>query len=488
MAFDGTETLKGVDFDLWPGEVHGLIGENGAGKSTLAKIAAGVYRPLAGTIERDGRMVEIAGPARANALGIALIHQEPQMFPDLTVTENVFIGHHPRRALGSIDWKSAHHKASEILEGLGAKLNVRSRFGSLSVADQQMVELAVALSNNAKVLLLDETTASLTPKETESLFKIVRGLRDQGCAIAFVSHRLDEVFSICDRITVLRDGSKVGERKPSDTSVQEIISLMVGRELASSPLASLITPSANPILELRGLSLAGRFRDVSLQLRAGEIVAMAGLVGAGRTDVARTIFGIDAASGGAIHLDGKPVRIRSPRHATTLGIALVPEDRQHHGLLMPLSVQSNATLAALKRISPFWLRRNSERARTDEYVASLGIRLRATSQAVKELSGGNQQKVVLAKWLLTQPKVLILDEPTRGVDVGAKAEVHRLMRELAAQGMAILMISSDLPEVLAMGNRILVMREGRLVAEFGPGEADSERVMLAATGQEAHAV
>lgn len=471
MAFAGVEVLKGVDIDLLPGEVHGLIGENGAGKSTLGKLIAGVYRPTAGTISIEGTPRMLGSPRQAMELGVALIHQEPLTFPDLDVAENIFVGRQPTKGLRRVDWKSMSSRAGELLNSLGVNLDPKAKVRGLSVADQQMVELAAALSQNAKVLILDETTASLTPKEVAELFVIVRRLRDRGCAIAFVSHRLDEVFEICDRITVLRDGEKVGERTPKECAVPEIIRMMVGRELAAEKHADTGGAKGETMLEVDGLCHGKIFSDVSFSIRKGEIVGMAGLVGAGRTDVARAIFGITQATSGCVRIGGVTAKIGNPREAMAQGLALVPEDRQHHGLLMPVSICDNACLAILRSLSKAgWVNRRAISARSTDYVGKLRIALRDVSQPVRDLSGGNQQKVVLSKWLMTEPKVLILDEPTRGVDVGAKAEVHRLMRELADAGLAILMISSDLQEVMTVSERILVMREGRLVRSFEPGQ------------------
>ncbi len=488
MAFAGVEVLKGIDLDLFPGEVHGIIGENGAGKSTMGKLIAGVYRPTGGTISINGEPKTLANPRAAMALGVALIHQEPLTFPDLDVAENIFIGRQPVGAGRRVDWKGMQAKAAELLNSLGVHLDPRAKVRGLSVADQQMVELAAALSQNAKVLILDETTASLTPKEVEELFVIVRRLRDQGCAIAFVSHRLNEVFEICNRITVLRDGEKVGERIPSESDVQEIVRMMVGRELASEKFQPANHSAERFMLEVEGLSQGTTFSDITFGVRKGEIVGLAGLVGAGRTDVARAIFGITQPTAGTVKVDGAVVEVKNPKSAMASGLALVPEDRQHHGLLMPVSIAENACLAILRSLSKAgWVNKKQINSRSAEYASRLQVAMRDVSQPVRDLSGGNQQKVVLAKWLMTQPKVLILDEPTRGIDVGAKAEVHRLMRELADSGLAILMISSDLQEVLAVSERVMVMREGKLLKIFEPGTATQENIMLAATGQVAHA-
>ncbi|MDR3689597.1 MAG: sugar ABC transporter ATP-binding protein [Fimbriimonas sp.] len=487
MAFGGVEVLKGVDLDLFPGEVHGIVGENGAGKSTLGKLIAGVHRATGGELEIGGSVRTLTNPRQALDLGVALIHQEPLTFPDLDVAENIFVGRQPKTPARQIGWKRMYAEAAVLLSSLGVSLNPRSKVRGLGVADQQMIELAAALSQHAKVLILDETTASLTPKEVAELFAIVRRLRDEGCAIAFVSHRLDEVFDICDRITILRDGEKVGERTPSASSIPEIVRLMVGRELASMEVRH-ATGLGGEMLSVQNLCQGSIFHDVSLTVRKGEIVGMAGLVGAGRTDVARAIFGITKPSAGEILVDGKPVQIQGPKQAMAAGLALVPEDRQHHGLLLPVSIAENASLAILRSLTKGgWVQSKRIDENAKSYGKKLNIVMRSVDQPVKDLSGGNQQKVVLSKWLASQPKVLILDEPTRGIDVGAKAEVHRLMRELADEGLAILMISSDLQEVLTISDRVVVMREGRLVKAFEPNEATQENVMLAATGQEAHA-
>ncbi len=485
MAFEGVNVLKGVSLDLYPGEVHALLGENGAGKSTLAKILAGVYRPKAGQILVNGQAVTIPTPHAAGALGIALIHQEPLAFPDLSVAENIFVGAEPMRRRGlTLDWRTIERRAGELLGALGVERNPRLPMRGLSVADQQMVSMAAALGQNARVLLMDEPTAALTPAEVERLFAIMRRLRDQGVAIVFISHRLEEVFAIADRITVMRDGEIVGERQPAATDHTEIIRMMVGRTLEvlfEKPPAPDLGPT---LLEVEGLTRSGRFADVSFQVRAGEIVGLAGLVGSGRSDVAQALFGIARHDRGQIRVDGQPVTIRTPRDAMAHGLAYIPEDRQRQGLLMPISIVRNMTLPIVSQFARAgMLRERRERRAAQEYVEQLRIVLRQVHQPVAELSGGNQQKVVLSKWLMTRPRIILMDEPTRGVDVGAKAEVHRLMGALAAQGIAILMISSELPEVLAMSDRILVMREGRMVAELTGAQCTAEQVMAAATGQ-----
>jgi rhamnose transport system ATP-binding protein len=485
MAFGGVNVLKDIDFEIYPGEVHGLVGENGAGKSTLAKIIAGVHRPKSGTIEIEGKLTEIANPHAATALGIALIHQEPLTFPELDIAENIFIGRQPiAKGLPRVDWGYMYKRSAELVRELGVDLNPHAKVRGLSIADQQMVEMAGALSQDAKILLMDEPTAALTPNEVADLFAVMRQLRDQGVAVVFISHRLEEICEISDRVTVLRDGEKVGECNPKDTPVDEIIRLMVGR-----PLSALFDKGSDhqigkPMLEVSGLSRVMKFDDISLTVHAGEIVGMAGLVGSGRTDVARALFGALEIDKGVVKIEGQEVKISHPRDAMAKGLIYLPEDRQHNALLMPMSVAQNMTLSVLERLSPGgWLRERVQRDVTQQYIDKLNIVLRRMTQAVRELSGGNQQKVVLSKWMLTQPKIMILDEPTRGIDIGAKSEVHRLMGELAAQGMAILMISSELPEILAMSDRIIVMREGRITGELEQKAATGERVMALATGQ-----
>lgn len=489
MAFGGIDVLRDVDFDIHPGEVHGLVGENGAGKSTLLKIIAGVHQPRAGEIILEGTPVRMPSPHAANERGIALIHQEPLTFPDLEVAENIFIGRQPMTRTGPVshlDWQEMYDRSRDLLYSLGVEIDPRTKVRGLSIADQQMVEMASALSQDAKILLMDEPTSALTPTEVEDLFVIIRRLREQGKAVVFISHRVEEVLDICDRVTVLRDGEKVGSAMATETSVDEVIHLMVGR--VYSELFQRQTErkeAGEPVLEVSGLCRRMKFDDISFDVRAGEIVGVAGLVGAGRTDVARALFGTLDIDSGTVSINGEPVDVRQPRDALSKGLIYLPEDRQHHGLLMPMSVTKNTTMAILERIARRgWLRDRAAREITRDYVDKLRIVLRSVRQPVRQLSGGNQQKVVLSKWLLTTPSVMLMDEPTRGIDVGAKAEVHRLMSELAESGMAILMISSELPEILSMSDRIIVMREGRITGRFDIREASAERIMAAATGQE----
>ena len=479
--FAATQALDNVSLDLRPGEVHALVGENGAGKSTLVKILAGIHQPDTGTIWLDGEQTQIHGPAQSRALGIAVVHQEPRLFPDLTVAENVFLGHAPSGRLGTIDWGGTRRSAQALFRELDVQLDVDAPVRGLSMADQQLIEIAKSLSVDARVLILDEPTASLSAHEVERLFTIVRRLRDRGASILFVSHRLDEVFQLCDRATVFRDGKHVVTTPTSELTTADLVRHMVGRAVSLFPKVE--TPVGNVLLEVRGLTRVGVFRDVGFSVRAGEIVGFAGLVGAGRTEVARVLFGIDRRDGGEILLGGAPVTFASPSAAMNAGIAYLPEDRHQEGLVLDFSIAQNVTLPILPRIFPrLLIRASTERRIARDSTAELNVRMTGVDQLVGALSGGNQQKVVLAKWLASKPRILILDEPSRGIDIGAKVEVHRIISELAASGLGIILISSDLPEVLAMSDRIIVLHEGRVTAEIPHERATEERVMFAATG------
>lgn len=479
--FGPVAALEDVEFTLYPGEVHALVGENGAGKSTLMKILAGVYEPDAGEYRYEGRAVRFSGPEEARALGISIVYQEPTLFPDLSVFENLFVGRYPRRGpLGWIDWRLMRRKAREILDALQASVDLDARVGDLGIAHRQLVEIARALTVDVRVLIMDEPTGSLSPQDVEQIFRIVRRLREAGVSIVFISHRIDEVYEIADRITVLRDGRYVATRPAAGLPRDELIRLMVGR-----PLDQLFpkehVPPGEVVLEVRGLSRLGEFRDVSFQVRAGEIVGVAGLIGAGRTELARAIFGVTRPEQGQILLDGRPVHFRSPADAIAAGVAYVPEDRHLQGLILPMSIRENMTMATLDRLARRgFVRKPAETDLAAGLIDRLAVRCTGPEQPTLALSGGNQQKVVLGKWLAGRPRVLILDEPTRGVDVGAKAEIYVQMNALARQGLAILMISSDLPEILGMSDRILVMSDGRLVAEFDRAGATQERIMAAA--------
>jgi len=479
--FAATAALADVSLELLAGEVHALVGENGAGKSTLVKILAGVHQPDEGSILLDGVATQIPGPAQSRALGIAVVHQEPRLFPDLTVAENVFIGHAPAGVAGTIDWRGMRRAAQALFAELDVQFDVGAPVRGLSMADQQLIEIAKALSVEASVLVLDEPTASLSAHEVERLFTIVRRLRDRGVAVLFVSHRLDEVFALCDRATVFRDGRHVITAPIAGLTTADLIRHMVGRTVSLFPKVD--NPIGDVLLEVRGLSRVGVFRDVSFDVRAGEILGLAGLVGAGRSEVARVLFGIDRRDSGEVLLGGAPVDFSAPSAAMSAGIAYLPEDRHQQGLVLDFSIAQNVTLPILPRLFPrLLMRASTERSVASEHTAQFNVRMTGVDQEVGALSGGNQQKVVLAKWLAAGPRVLILDEPTRGIDIGAKVEVHRLIAQLAAKGLAIILISSDLPEILAMSDRIIVLHEGRVTAEISRAEATQERVMFAATG------
>jgi rhamnose transport system ATP-binding protein len=482
--FGSTQALDGASLALRPGEVHALIGENGAGKSTLIKIMTGVDQPDAGEILVDGEPVHLASALSAQALGIVAIYQEPMIFPDLSVAENIFIGHRDRGRI--VDRGGARRDAERVLARLGIELDVEQPARGLTVAEQQTVEIAKAISLNARVLIMDEPTSSLSANETRRLFRIVESLRQSGVAILFISHRMDEVFEIADRITVLRDGRWIRTAGRGELTRDAAIRDMVGRDVGDFFKRSHHEPG-DVVLETRGLGRTGAFSGVEFAIRAGEVLGFAGLVGARRTDVGLALFGIAPSDEGEILLDGSPVMIAGPREALRLGIAYTTEDRRALGLILRMSVRANMTLPALRRYETRlgFLRRGAEAATAKDYVERLRIRASSIDAPAGSLSGGNQQKLVLSKWLNTAPRVLILDEPTRGIDVGAKADVHRLIDELARGGMAIILISSDLEEVLHMSDRILVMREGRQMAIFDRDAATAETVMTAAMGEPA---
>jgi rhamnose transport system ATP-binding protein len=486
-SFGAVAAVRDVSFPLYAGEVHALVGENGAGKSTIVKMLAGVHRPDAGTIELDGRPLALASPADALAAGIAVIYQEPTLFPDLTVAENIVMGRQPRRSLRRIDRRAMNALASGFFARLGVAIDPDRPARGLSIADQQIVEIAKALSLDARVIVMDEPTAALSGVEVERLFAVARALREGGAALLFISHRFEEITALCQRITIMRDGQHVSTDPLADLTVDEIVRRMVGR-----PLDTLFpkneVPLGDVVLEVEGLGRRGVFSDVSFQVRAGEIVALAGLVGAGRSEVVRAVFGVDRPDAGEVRVKGVTLRPGSSKAAMAAGMALVPEDRRQQGLVLDASILRNTTSTRLRALARFGLLLGgAERRWAHEWASRLQTRYASLDDPVARLSGGNQQKVVLAKWLSTQPEVLIVDEPTRGIDVATKAEVHRLMSDLAAEGVAIVMVSSELPEVLGMADRVLVMREGRLVAEIPRERADEESVMFAATGQEAAA-
>ncbi|GIV75905.1 MAG: ribose import ATP-binding protein RbsA [Litorilinea sp.] len=476
-TFPGVVALDHVQFDVRAGEVHALLGENGAGKSTLIKLIAGAYQPDQGEIFFQGRPVTIDSPRTAAELGVAVIYQETSLYPELTVAENIFMGRHPRGALGRVDWKRMAREAEAIFQAMEVEIDVGRKVGQLTVGNRQRVEIAKALSQQARVLIMDEPTAALTARDVETLFQIVRRLREQGVGIIYISHRLEEVFELADRVTVLRDGKYVDTLDVADATPARLISMMVGRSL-DTLFPKVEVPRGEPILEVQGLTRAGVVEDINLTLHRGEILGLSGLVGSGRSDLAQILFGVHPPDAGEIRINGRPVRIGSPQAAMQMGIAYVSEDRQRLGLILPMTVKENSSLAILTQLARFgFVRVRQEERLVQEVVEKLQVRTPSIHQRVANLSGGNQQKVVLAKWLLCRPQVLILDEPTRGIDVGAKAEIHRLMSELASQGIGIIMISSELPEILGMSDRVLVMRRGRIVAEFPRAEATQEKII-----------
>jgi rhamnose transport system ATP-binding protein len=482
--FAGVEVLTDIDFDLENGEVHALLGENGAGKSTLAKIIAGVHRPTTGSLTLNGREVEVPSPHAAQDLGITLIHQEPISFPDLSVAENLVLGREKGGPLSRVPWAEMVAEARRLMDQLGVRLDVTQPMRGLSIADQQMVEIARALASDARVIIMDEPTAPLTPKEVATLFDIARKLRAEGRSIIFISHRLSEVRELCDRVTIFRDGRKVATDRTENLSDTEIIRLMIGRAVKDYHGKG-STRAGEVALQVTGLSKRGFFRDISFTLHKGEILGLGGLVGAGRTDVARALFGIAPADAGTIAVDGRPVAIRNPSDAIDVRLAFVPEDRAVAGIFRSLSVEDNITAAIPDRIAPRGvISRSIERTLAADYVKRLRIRLASIRQPIGELSGGNQQKAILSRWLLTDPHVLILDEPTRGIDLGVKAEFYEMIGQLAADGRAILLISSEMPELLSLCDRILVMSEGHLTADIPRAEASEEAIMTAAVPRE----
>ncbi len=483
-SFGAVHALVDGDIELHSGETHGLVGENGAGKSTLVKVLAGVHQPDSGRLVVNGREVTLEGPAASRAVGIAVIHQEASVFPDLSVAENVFIGREPLRSGRRIDFKTMNEQIAVIVDRLGVRLDPRRIAKGLSVADQQIMEIAKALSLNASIIVMDEPTASLSAREVDRLFEIIELLRRDGTAVLFISHRLQEVFEICQRVTVMRDGRHVFTRPLAGLVADDLVQAMVGREVVDRRTAG-VGEMGDVVLAVERLTREGVFSDVSFNVHAGEIVVLAGLVGSGRSEVARAIFGIDRRDGGSVFVNGRPLRSGSPTDAIAAGVGFVPEDRRQQGLVMAMAIDRNIALAShdhLKRKGLIW--GALERSFATDWANRLRLKYGRLSGNASTLSGGNQQKLVLAKWLGRNPSLLIVDEPTRGIDVATKAEVHRLLERLAAEErVAVLMISSELPEVLRMGDRTLVMREGRLVAELSHSEVSEERIVAAATGQ-----
>jgi rhamnose transport system ATP-binding protein len=480
-AFGGVQALSGADLVLYAGEIHALLGENGAGKSTLLKSLAGVHKIDSGSITLNGKPFQQGSTRTAQQQGVAVIYQEPSLFPDLTLAENVFVGRHLQTAK-MVDWKKMQIEAKRLFTQLGVDLDVNRIARGLSIADQQIVEIVKALSINAQVIVMDEPTAALSSKEVERLFSVARTLRDQNCAVVFVSHRLDEVFALCQRMTVMRDGATVGSDEIKNVSEAQIIKMMVGREVSE------LFPKQPPklgdvVLKVENLASSGQFAGINFEVRKGEIFGLAGLVGSGRSEIVRAIFGVDQYDTGSVSLNGVTLQKGSTSKAMAAGIALVPEDRRQQGLLMPYSIARNTSITILqKMIKNLIVKKKDEEQVGLKWAKTLQLKFASMDDAVERLSGGNQQKVVLGKWLATEPAVLIVDEPTRGIDVGTKSEVHRLLSLRAQEGLAIIMVSSELPEVLGMSDRILVMREGRQVAILDRDEATPEKVIALATG------
>jgi rhamnose transport system ATP-binding protein len=483
-AYAGVHALREASFHLRAGEVHALVGENGAGKSTLVKIITGAVEADGGEVRLQGEAIAHNSPRRARALGIAAIYQQPALFPDLSVAENMAIGKDPAGVWRRVRWRERRAQAARLLAEVGARIDPEQDAGHLSMPEQQLVEIARALGASARVLILDEPTASLSEEDTKNLFGVIRRLRGQGVGLIYISHRLEELPAIADRVTVLRDGRTIDTREVASVGRAELIQLMVGRDL-DAVFPKRTVEAGDVVLELRGLgSRAAGVKGVSLQVRAGEIFGLAGLVGAGRTELARTLFGLEPVDEGELLLRGQPMRFSSPAAAIAAGIAYVPEDRRRHGVILEMPIDANITLASLDALSrPSGLDRGREREIATGAVRRLGIKTPSTYAPVATLSGGNQQKVALSRWLETRPAVLILDEPTQGVDVGAKAEIHRLIGDLAAQGVAILMISSEMPEILGMSDRIGVMRGGRLAAVVSRAEATQAGLLALALGE-----
>ena len=481
-TFPGVRALDGVNFDVLPGEVHALLGENGAGKSTLMKVLAGMYQPDSGEIRLRGQPVQMRNPIEAKAQGVVLIHQELSLVPEMSAAENIYLGELPRKSFGRVDWATLSKRSNAILNRLKCNFSAEVTVSNLSIANQQMVEIARALTVDARVVVFDEPTASLTDAEKVVLFDIIADLKSQGVGLVYISHRMDEIFTLSDRITVLRDGQYRGTLTTADTNEDEVTRLMIGRSLDLS--RSEAPPEfGKTMLEVRNLSCAPLFKDVSFTVRTGEVVGFYGLVGAGRTEIAETLFGLRLPDAGEILVDNQKVEINSPRDAIALGISLVPENRKEQGLVLQMNCRDNITLPQVQDLTtgPF-LSQGAEISIFDKYRERLEIKTPSWKQSVGVLSGGNQQKIVIGKWLSMKPRVLIVDEPTRGIDVGSKSEIHQLLRELAAQGYAVVVISSEMPEVLRVSDRIVAMYSGRVMREFTIDEVTEDSLVQAISG------
>ncbi|QDF65363.1 ribose ABC transporter ATP-binding protein RbsA [Shewanella sp. SNU WT4] len=481
-TFPGVKALDGASLQVYPGKVMALMGENGAGKSTLMKVLTGIYTCDSGSIEYQGQPASFQGPRQSQLAGISIIHQELNLIPELSIAENIFLGREPCHRFGAIDWPTMYQQADQLLARLDVKHSSRTPLGQLSLGEQQLVEIAKAISFESKVIIMDEPTDALTDVETLSLFKVIKELKEQGCGIVYISHRLKEIFTICDDVTVLRDGQFVAERSIQDLNEDAMIELMVGRKLDEQyPYQDHRT--ANTCLELQDFCAADT-APVSFSLKQGELLGVAGLMGAGRTELMKLIFGAIARHSGSILLNGKKLTIKSSQDALAQGIAYISEDRKGDGLLLELSVKENMSISCLKELSQFGqIQHQREQEQVAEFIQAFNIKTPTQEQAIGLLSGGNQQKVAIAKGLMTQPKVLILDEPTRGVDVGARKEIYQLINQCKAQGLAVIMVSSDMPELLGLSDRILVMHQGQISAEFERHQAGQEQILAAAVGK-----
>ncbi|GHU82817.1 ribose import ATP-binding protein RbsA [Clostridia bacterium] len=479
--FPGVKALDDVAFTLRPGEIHALVGENGAGKSTFIKVLTGVYQPDGGEILLDGKPVVMANPVVAQSLGIAAIYQHVTAYPDLTVAENIFMGHEITRGpLRRIDWKATNRRAEEVLRSLGSDISPRETMGALPLAQQQLVEIAKALSQNARVLIMDEPTAALSGRESEELYRISLRLREQGTAIILISHRFEDVFRLADRVTVFRDARYIGTWDVRDMTSETLVHHMVGRDIEQLFPKKQVAPG-EALLRVENLARTGFFQDISFTLHAGEILGLTGLVGAGRTEIVESIFGITQPTAGQVYIKGKAVSVSGPHAAMALGLGLLPEDRQKQGLLLPWSIERNITLPTLPSYAKGrFLSTKGEYAAADRFRTLLAIKAQTVRDTAASLSGGNQQKVIVGKLLGASPQILILDEPTKGVDVGSKAAMYEIMCDLAARGMGIVLISSEMPEVMSMSDRILILREGRISAEVIPSETTQEKILMAA--------
>ena len=479
-SFSGVNVLRKVDFELKPGEVHALVGENGAGKSTFVKILSGVYTPSEGEIFLDNEKVQISTPIVAQKNGISLIHQEPQSFSHLSVAENIFMGHMDGNNFSQVKWENINKSSEKILSSIGLEIDPKIIMEGLSIADQQMIEIAGALSKNSKILIMDEPTSPLTPNEVGKLFEIVNQLKSKGMAIIFISHRLEEIRAIADRVTIFRDGDLITTKKIKDITNEEIIKYMIGRSIEKVEVKENdYLTKEEFVLSVKNISYSNKFKNISFNLRRGEILGFAGLVGAGRTEVAKSIFGAESFDEGEIYFNGNLIINNSPHDAIKKGFAYVPEDRKQMGIFGSVAVEDNITSAVPKDITNNFglIKKNLVSSKASNYVKKFNINLTSGRQLIEELSGGNQQKCIISKWLMSNPTVLILDEPTRGVDVGVKSEMYEIINQLAQMGTAIILISSELPEILSLSHRIIVMREGQITKELNHKDASQENIM-----------